>query len=169
MNSRIKPIRLFAWGNRGRCDDGVALVIAERLEVRFADEPGVIIHQYHQLAPEIVEELDDCRLAIFLDAHVPSERAPWLVSRIQASAGGGLDTHACTPADLLGLMASLGLSPPEALLVSVRGEDMSYGERLSPATAAAARGAESWIVREMLLRLGSRTEPGRLAPGVLVS
>ncbi|GMU23100.1 MAG: hypothetical protein AMXMBFR13_31830 [Phycisphaerae bacterium] len=140
------PIRIFAWGNRGRRDDGVALLLAERLEERYADDCGVIVQQYHQLGPELVEELNHCSLAIFIDAHVSDGFEEVHLERIEPTEAGGFDTHHCHPSVLLTLGRCMGFELPESVLVAIRGYDFDFGDGLSPKTAAAMARAEAAIV-----------------------
>ena len=50
-----------------RPDRILALVLLARLRARYADRPEVVSHAFHQLGPEVVEDLADCDLAIFID------------------------------------------------------------------------------------------------------
>lgn len=134
------PIRIIAWGNRGRRDDGVGLVLAERLAECYAGDDEVVIQEYHQLGPELVEDLGRCRLAIFVDACVDAgvdEKVR--VEPVLPVSVGGIDTHHCPPGVLLGLGEALQLSLPKAILVKIRAHDLGFGDGLSrPATDALA-------------------------------
>ena len=142
------PIRIIAWGNRGRCDDGVALALAERLETRYAGRADVSVQQYHQLGPELAAELDDCRLAIFLDAHVRDDAPDVCVEQVSPAEQPAFETHHCHPPVLLALTRSLGYNiPPASWLVAIRGRCMDFGETLSEATAAAMAQAEGVVLR----------------------
>lgn len=135
-------IRIIAWGNVGRQDDGVALVLAERLERHYANDPRVIVQQYHQLGPELVEDLHRCEVAIFLDAHLqPGSRAVTAEPVVPATEGG-LDTHHCSPQALLGLTAALGLRVPQAWFIGIGGHQWDFGDALSEATRQAMLDAE---------------------------
>lgn len=139
-------IRILAWGNRGRRDDGVALALAERLEVRLAGIPQVAVHQFHQLGPELVEELADCRIAVFVDARVPDARPPVVVEPLRPSRTAGLDTHHCDPGSLLSLAQALGYALPRAYLVSIHALDMDFGDSLSPTVVEALDEAEAAVL-----------------------
>lgn len=142
------PIRIIAWGNRGRCDDGVALALAERLEVRYAGRADVSVQQYHQLGPELAADLDDCRLAIFVDAHVRDDAPDLLIEQVVPVEQPAFETHHCHPPVLLALARSFGYNiPPVSWLVAIRGRCFEFGETLSEATTAALLRAEETIVR----------------------
>jgi hydrogenase maturation protease len=143
------PIRIFAWGNRGRRDDGVALALAEQLEIIYAGDSEVAIQQYHQLGPELVEDLGACRLAVFLDAHVGAHAGKVAVTRITPAESGDLASHHCSPDVLLAMCRSLRVTRPDAYLVAIPAEDTGYGDHLSATAARAVRQAEQ-AVRDLI-------------------
>lgn len=152
------PIRIIAWGNRGRCDDGVALVLAERLQRRYADDAEVCIQQYHQLGPELVDDLSRSRLAIFLDAHLREDRDEVFMERVEPREAAGLNTHHCHPPVLLALGRSMRFRVPEAYMVCVRGRNFDFGDRLSEATERAMLEAEQIVIK--LITSGKGGLPG---------
>ena len=141
-----QPIRIIAWGNIGRRDDGSALVLAERLAERYADVPDVVVQEYHQLGPELVDDLHHCRLAVFVDAHAHEDGADVTFDRLLPAQAGGLDTHHCPPDVLLGLTAAMHLNVPESWLVGIRGYDWDFGDTLSEQARRAMLEAEAKIV-----------------------
>lgn len=143
---KSRPIRIIAWGNRGRRDDGVALVLAERLERRFATDRQVIVEQFHQLGPEVAEDVHDSCGTIFLDAHVREACADVSTEQLVPSERALLDTHHCPPDVLLTLGRSLGWNMPPAWLVLIRAHDMDFGDELSDHSRSALDRAESAVV-----------------------
>jgi hydrogenase maturation protease len=139
-------VRIIAWGNRGRRDDGVGLALAERLEYQLADRPEIVVQQYHQLGPELVYDLNDCDLAIFIDAHTCEDRQDVTLDVLEPADTPCLNTHHCKPAELLALAAALELQLPEALQVCVRAYDLSFGDELSPRTRKALVVAEELVL-----------------------
>jgi Ni,Fe-hydrogenase maturation factor len=130
-----EPIRIIAWGNVGRRDDGSALVLADRLAERYAESPEVVVQQYHQLGPELVDDL-----------HCREEGADVTVERLVPATVGGLDTHHCAPDVLLGLTAAMRLNVPESWLVGIRGYDWEFGDTLTEPTRRAMLDAETQIL-----------------------
>lgn len=139
------PVRIFAWGNVGRGDDGVALVLLARLRQRYADRVEIACHDFHQLGPEVVETFADCRLAIFVDAHVLPDEDDVFCHPVEPATQSTLDSHHCTPAELSALGAALGLTLPPAYLVGIRGREFDYADTLSAAACAALRRAETLV------------------------
>jgi hydrogenase maturation protease len=141
-----EPIRIIAWGNRGRRDDGVGLLLAERLETRWANRQDISVQQYHQLGPELVADLEAARLVIFVDAHVRDESPEVFFEPVQAIAGAGLDTHHCRPGELLALAAAIGMSTPPCYQLGIHAHDMDFGDSLTEPTRAAMLDAEQTAI-----------------------
>jgi hydrogenase maturation protease len=147
MSAQPAPIRIIAWGNRGRRDDGVALALAERLEARYASDPQVVVQQYHQLGPELADDLCHARRAIFIDADVREASPEVSIEPLAAASPEGLNTHHCPPDVLLGLGESLGWEMPPSFLVCVKAHDLGFGDDLTPQAQAAMDSAEQGIIR----------------------
>ncbi len=160
------PIRIIAWGNRGRCDDGVALVLAERLQERFADDPDVSVQQYHQLGPELAADLNECRLVIFLDAHVREDSPEVCVERVEPVEAAACGPHHCHPPVLLAMAKSMQFKVPPAWLVTVRGHCFEFGDSLSEATAAAMEKAEGIVLDLIASGKKDPTSPERKRVGL---
>lgn len=138
-------VRIFGWGNLGRGDDGVALLLCDRLRGEWP--PGeVAVHAFHQLGPEVVELLTDCDQAIFIDAHVCAARPDVCVAPLSPAAGP-LDSHHCSPGQLLALAQALQLPLPQAWLVTVRARDLGFGRPLSRGAQAALAAARLEVER----------------------
>lgn len=156
MSPNLAVVRIIAWGNRSRRDDGVALALAERLGVRFAFEPAVVIERYPQLGPELAMDLETCEVAIFVDAASPTAQTEPF--RAEMISGGPRPTpidHAWSPTAVLGLAQSLGLRIPAVWQVSIRAEDFRYGHTLSQETTMSMVDAEMWILLQVKRALGA--------------
>jgi hydrogenase maturation protease len=125
------PVQIIAWGNRGRRDDGVALVLADELQALFADDDWVIVQKFHQLAPELVHDLGGSRLAIFIDAAVGQLGDGFAINPIAPAESADLGSHHVPPDALLALGQALGLSMPQAYQVAIHAQNTSYGDELS--------------------------------------
>jgi hydrogenase maturation protease len=117
---------LIGYGNSLRGDDGVGLVVAQRLQ-------GLAVHQ---LTPDLAEPISQAAKVIFIDADVrlpPGEvrRAP--VVETQSSLG-----HHCTPGELLVIARTLYGHAPPAELISIGIESTEFRESLSAPVLTAA-------------------------------
>lgn len=150
------PIRVIAWGNKGRSDDGAALRVLYALRRRLR-RGDVALDEYHQLGPEVVEDLARCRLAIFLDAYTGGHHAAVVCRRVRAGRHLPMASHHCSPPELMALADALGYRVPTAFLVAIRATDFEFGERLSEGTRKACRRA-----RRIVRRLIAAYDAGRL-------
>lgn len=138
---------ILAWGNRGRRDDGAALVLAERLAHRFRTGGHVEVREYHQLAPEVADDLIGRDVAVFVDAHVRADRPAVFAERVIPDVSDSLDSHHCSPGKLLAIMHALGWAPPKRnWLVGIPAHDTTFGDYLSGVTAQAVEVAEHKVL-----------------------
>jgi hydrogenase maturation protease len=127
---------IIGYGNRLRGDDAIGPMAAERLREIVCD-PTVEILALHQLTPELMEPISRAGRVIFIDAAAAGEPGALEERPVTADSQGGNFTHHSTPGGLLaGARAFFGHAP-EATLYTVRGEDFSFGQHLTPRTAKA--------------------------------
>lgn len=145
-------IRVIAWGNTGRRDDGVALALADRLTEYFAGDPRVQIEQCHQLSPELALDLHENTAVVFVDAHVREEGLDVEFEPIAPTGSSALDTHHCGPRALLRLCEVLSGAVPESYLLTIRAYDTRFGDGLSLQTNQAMLEAQELLTRFILTR-----------------
>ena len=115
-------VLIIGYGNPLRSDDGFGWRAAERLR-QLIDDPDVEVLVLHQLTPELMEPLSRAQQAIFIDAAWP----------VKAGGGGSAPfTHHATPSALVAGARALYGRAAEATVLTARGENFDFGERLSP-------------------------------------
>lgn len=137
---------VIAVGNPSRGDDAAGPLLAERLSSWLNDRPlgdgsagahtlTVLCDQ--QLMVEHAYDLRDRDRVLFIDA-AARQGAPVHWQRVEASASGpAISSHQCTPSQLLHLCAhTLQIPPPDAWLLSLRGEGFELGAPVSAAMQA---------------------------------
>ncbi len=130
-----KPIRIIAWGNDGRGDDGVALKLLDRLErIDWKLPDQLHFEAHHQLGPEVAVNISASRLVIFIDAHVDEDRPDLTWERVLPLRDGALDSHHCTPSVLLGLCDALNWPTPPCFQLAMRAYCCNFGDQLSGQT-----------------------------------
>ncbi len=130
-------VLVIGYGNELRRDDGLGPQVARELAAR--DLPRVRVRTVHQLVPELAAELAEARLAVFIDARVGPNRKRVTIGRLLPSGPPEILAHWADPEALLALASVYGPAP-QAVLVSVAGQDFGLGEGLSDfATANAQR------------------------------
>ena len=151
------PPLVFAIGNPSRGDDALGPELARALQPLAATGACTLIEVF-QLQPEDALELAARPAVLFVDAARPGGSASGAGSaaagargvalrRLRPAGTAGVFTHALEPAALLALAPRLGIEPPPAWVLALRGERFGLGEdlsaparlRLAPALALARR------------------------------
>ena len=131
-----KMILVIPYGNPLRGDDAVGWRVAEKLNSKDLDE-NCRISPVHQLTPEIAEEISHSHAAIFVDAS--AEGKPGNIDCRELEPSDETDAftyHSLTPSRLLALSDNLyGQQPKAAYLVTLTGENFSFGDDLSSTCA----------------------------------
>lgn len=134
-NKNETPTRLviFAYGNPSRGDDALGPNLLYLLEEMYSTNEYFDFIEDFQLQVEHALDLENCDLALFIDASV-SCPPPFTFSRLQPQQDSSYTTHALHPAAILYVYQQIkGFSPPPAFLLSIRGEHFELGEPLSEA------------------------------------
>jgi hydrogenase maturation protease len=132
----MKKILLIGYGNPTRMDDGVGWYIAKMIRENIGDKIDVM--EADQLSVEMIEDIKDRQVVIFVDAHV-SEKDDWIrISEVQPDTKLGLTAHIVSPSNLLSICQSIYNKYPKAYLYSVKGVNFDFGEELSEQTRKSA-------------------------------
>jgi len=141
-------VLVLGLGNTLRRDDGVGVVVADRLagDPRL-DRDQIEVRACYQLLPEMALDLAEVSLALFIDADLAGlpgsievrEIDPQRASRDDADARSepGASSHHVGGGELVALAATLTGVAPRALAVGIGVADTELGEGLSPAVEAA--------------------------------
>ncbi|MBI4620884.1 MAG: hydrogenase maturation protease [Desulfobacterales bacterium] len=130
--TKQSSIWIIGYGNPQRRDDGIGQYAVTKLRDIFKHKEGIHFFALHQLEPDLVFELQDATLIIFVDAAVNELRGGWEWTRVEPELRSlSYLTHHFNPAFLLGLLQSLYNESPEAWMISVQGEDFDIGEGLT--------------------------------------
>jgi hydrogenase maturation protease len=140
-------------GNAYRGDDGVGLVVAERLQGRVPD--GIEVTVCEQEASRVLDALEGADAAVIVDA-VASGAEPGTLHRFDAAAAAvparafGSSTHAFGVGEAIELARALGKLPPRVVVYGIEGREFAAGHGLSaPVEAAVGRAAEA-ILEELV-------------------
>jgi hydrogenase maturation protease len=148
-----EPVLIIGYGNLLRRDDGVGVVVAERLAAR--PRRGVQIIACPQLTPELAEPISRAAAVVFVDAAASGPRQVRM-RRVRPTAAIPFLAHGSSPALLLGLARALFGRQPPAWLLTIPGEDFGLGEGFSALAEAGVRTAleqlEAWLRRQQSTR-----------------
>jgi hydrogenase maturation protease len=149
-----RPFYLVGFGNQSRRDDGLGPWVARKLARETRGRTGIHCLFYHQLTPELAEDLAEAGTVVLVDVtveHLPAGRSwhrvepePWPASAL---------THRVTAGYILWIMKEVYHRQPLTWLISVQGEDFGFGTGLSPQAGARAR-----VVVEELAGILSKEE-----------
>lgn len=132
QENSIAPILLIGYGNLARGDDALGPLLLENIRswILEQDLPVELLHE-HQLQAELVMDMRERDLVIFIDASVGIDSAIDF-SPVEPEDNGSFTTHSVTPGTLLKTCISLfAETPADTYLLSIRGYDFSLGEALS--------------------------------------
>ena len=132
-------LKVLAWGNESRGDDGAGPYLAARL--RDLDRTDIEIVEDFQLQIEHVMDLQGDVPVLFIDASVGIDPG-FRLEKLKPKLDDSISTHAVSPQGLLGLYEkTLGETAPAAYLLHIHGTDFELGAELSDATREHAKSA----------------------------
>ncbi|MGE5452346.1 MAG: hydrogenase maturation protease [Acidobacteriota bacterium] len=133
----MKPILILAMGNPSRGDDAFGPMLADRL-TRWSSQQAPDIQNRievicdQQLMVEHVDDLQGRQRVLFIDAAACGDSAARLTPVEALPQPPTMQSHSCTPAQLLALYRHLlNAPPPRSHLLSVAGEGFELGAPLS--------------------------------------
>lgn len=135
MRSPVPKLLLIPYGNPLRGDDGTGWRVADELAGEGVDE-NCSIRPMHQLTPEMAEDISHAKVVIFVDASSEGEPGDINCHPLKPCTTGEMfNYHNMTPSRLLGLSLKLYGQCPKAFLLTLTGENFSFGDDLSPTCA----------------------------------
>ncbi len=136
----MKPILILAMGNPSRGDDAFGPLLAELLTHWLSQQPEAIQSQIEaiceqQLMVEHVDDLQGRQQVLFIDAAATGDPIARLTGVDALPQPPTVQSHSCTPAQLLALYRHLlNAPPPRSHLLTVAGQGFELGAPLSDAT-----------------------------------
>jgi hydrogenase maturation protease len=125
-------ILIYGYGNPGRQDDGLGIVLTERL-ADWASEnqiTGVEFDHNYQLNIEDAVAIAQKDLVIFADAS-EEDIEDFCLSQIDGSSKVSFTTHAASPSYIVQLCKELFQKEPRGLLLHIKGYEWAFQEGLS--------------------------------------
>lgn len=128
----FNDILVYGYGNPGRQDDGLGVLLVNELE-QWVEEmgiPGINFESNYQLNIEDAECLRQHDLVIFADASVEGINDV-LLTRVTGENGVTFTTHSASPGYIYRLCEHLFGRTPETFLLHIRGYEWELGETVS--------------------------------------
>lgn len=145
-----RPVLVYGYGNPGRQDDGLGIILVEQLEAWAQAEglAGVVFDSNYQLNAEDALTVAESRVVVFIDA-TKDGAEPHAFRRLASRAEIAFSTHAMSPESVLALAAELYDARPPAWILAIRGyewEPNAVPTAAAQANLAAARGfLQAWL------------------------
>lgn len=132
--SRRAPLLVLGVGNPSRGDDALGPMFVERVSAALAEDIArgeIEVFTDFQLQIEHALDLVGRSRVVFVDASVRAA-PPFEHTRVEARRDASVSTHAMSPEAVMETFRSvLGVEPPDAWALGIRGERFELGEGLS--------------------------------------
>ena len=134
---------VIACGNPLRGDDAVGPTAADI--VSSWQTPGVKVLTVHQLVPELIDEMQQVRRVLFIDAATNTDDRAFQSGVVEAKKSRRFFGHCETAANLLALLHELGGRTPDARFVSISALSFDHGKELTESAKSNMQAALVWI------------------------
>jgi hydrogenase maturation protease len=127
-----QKILIYGYGNPGRQDDGLGVMLAEEIE-KWCLETGlenIRTDSNYQLNLEDVESIAHYNMIIFADAS-GEEIVDFLYEPLKPSASVEFTMHAVSPAFILHLCRQIFHQEPEAYLLHIKGYKWEFMQEMT--------------------------------------
>jgi hydrogenase maturation protease len=128
----MKKVLIFGYGNPGRQDDALGVLLADKMEL-WAKEQGIVSLTFdsnYQLNIEDALTISAYDLVIFADASIePIET--FILTKVQPSQKTEFTMHAMSPDFVLHLCQSLYDKHPATYLLHIKGKEFELKEELT--------------------------------------
>ena len=132
----MKRILLYGYGNIGRQDDGLGILLVERME-ELALRKGIRSLDFeanYQLNIEDALTISQYDVVLFADASV-NQAEPVVIAKVEPSAQTEFTMHAMDPSFILHLCHVLYEATPDTYLITMHAAEFEFGEPITPTAA----------------------------------
>jgi hydrogenase maturation protease len=123
---------IYGYGNPGRQDDGLGVMLAEKLE-KWSAENGldhIHVDTNYQLNIEDAAEIANYGVVIFADAS-KEDIGHFSFTRLEPSGKSEFTMHAVSPGFILHLCNKVFNCDPETYLIHIRGQEWEFMENMT--------------------------------------
>lgn len=128
----MKKCLVYGFGNPGRQDDGLGIMLVERWEM-WAKTFGIRHMDFdynYQLNIEDADLIRNYEKVVFVDATV-AEIDDIMLEKVVPTEKTEFTMHAMHPGFILHLCQSLYAKSPETMLLSIKGYEFEFGEAVT--------------------------------------
>jgi hydrogenase maturation protease len=142
---------IYGYGNVGRKDDGLGVLLAQQLEDWIATQgiKHVAVETNYQLNIEDAEIISHYDTVFFVDASLETEKDIYLEQVTANDAKIEFSMHAISPAYVLQLCINMFGKHPEVFALHVKGFDWDFVEGLSDDAERSLQKAFNVLTKQM--------------------
>ena len=147
MNDDGNTILIYGYGNPGRQDDGLGIMLAGEIET-WKKETGISaveVDMNYQLNIEDAEKISNYHTVIFVDASV-EDISTYKLDRVVPDLKTDFSMHAVTPSFVAGLCQRIYGRLPEVYQLHVKGYSWEFMQNLSEEASKNLRQATNFLV-----------------------
>jgi hydrogenase maturation protease len=148
-----KKILIYGYGNPGRQDDALGILLTEKLEKWSAEQniSSIDTDSNYQLNIEDAAKIAEYDTVIFLDASM-EEISDYLFTEVSPNDSRiEFTTHAASPAYILDLCGKLFHKTPDTFLLHIKGYEWELQEGISEQAAMNLAKAEAFIKEKIYM------------------
>ncbi len=133
MEEKGLKILVYGYGNPGRQDDGLGVVVAEQIEEWAEKEAleGIEVDSNYQLNIEDASNIADFDLVYFVDAS-KEEMEGFFMEELEPSVKVDFSTHSASPGFILELCQKVYGKRPQVYLMHIKGYEWEFMAEMSP-------------------------------------
>jgi hydrogenase maturation protease len=154
LNNRNTRILIYGYGNPGRQDDGLGVMLSEEIE-KWSESKGLTTIQTdsnYQLNLEDAAGISGYDIVIFADAS-GEDINDILVDELKPSAAVEFTMHAVSPAFILHLCTQVYGHAPEAYLMHIKGYEWEFMAEMTGSARKNLEIAINWLKNFLLEKL----------------
>jgi hydrogenase maturation protease len=149
-----KRILIYGYGNPGRQDDGLGILMTERIEewIKTTNLQHVDIDSNYQLNIENAAEIAGYDIVIFIDAS-KEDIDSFKYDEVQPSSKVEFSMHSVSPSFVLNLSRQIHDKAPEVYLLHLKGYEWEFMKEVSEPALRNLEKAEAFLknkIREYL-------------------
>lgn len=147
MTPALHKTLIYGYGNPGRQDDGLGVLLSEAIEQWVKDYHlnQLETDSNYQLNLEDAEKISRYKRVIFVDASQESDLFQFKCTPLHPQPGADFSMHAVSPAYVLHLCNKLFMHHPEAYLLHIKGYEWEFMKEVTPAALGNLKMAIQYI------------------------
>jgi hydrogenase maturation protease len=152
MQSNSPRILIYGYGNPGRQDDALGVMLSEKIDSWAKSEnlPGIDTDQNYQLNIEDADKISQYDLVVFADASV-NDIESFQMDRVLPDMKSDFSMHSVSPSFVTGLCNEAFKKRPEVYQLEIKGYKWEFMEKITENARKNLSSAEKFL-RDFILK-----------------